>query len=332
MPPDAPRSTLPDLFTVMAEPRLSEGAKVLWALYRKYDFRGDGAFPSDETLAAHLGGKSVRSVRRLRSELREAGYLEQRLRGPQPPAYLAVVPAEGRTTLSAQEPEGGTEMAAQGRTDTSALPSRTDNHGRPRVDKNGHSSERADTRADTGVRRIRETRTTSPTPPSSRSDASVTSGRAPARSVGEDLESRGDDDVLRRAPTRELVPLVYRHLWVCDEQAPPPAPAGAPPNWTAAADLRCLAGRWGAWGANPDATDRLKLLLEGFRVLLDGGEFTTQGQPLRPGTPVTMAYVDAALDRDRLLADRAIAAAPDRPDPRLDALLEDAGGKVVAHG
>ena len=40
--------TLGDIFTVMRDRNLSDGAKALWVLYRSYE----GAWPSDERLAA----------------------------------------------------------------------------------------------------------------------------------------------------------------------------------------------------------------------------------------------------------------------------------------
>lgn len=96
------RETITAFNAVMKDETLSLGCKVLWALYRAFDFSGRGSWPGDETLARHMG-KSVRSVQSYRAELLDRGFLEQTLRGPRPAVYRAVVakrprPPEGKTT------------------------------------------------------------------------------------------------------------------------------------------------------------------------------------------------------------------------------------------
>ena len=53
------RTTLREVFAVMRTEELGPVEKVLWGLYRSYD-SGNGAWPGDEVLAAHMGRK-VRS-------------------------------------------------------------------------------------------------------------------------------------------------------------------------------------------------------------------------------------------------------------------------------
>lgn len=90
---DDGRATLRDVFSLARDPALEVEEKLVWLLYRSYETSDGGGFPSDETLAWHVG-KSARSVRRYRRRLLERGYLEQELRGPKPARYRAVLPEE----------------------------------------------------------------------------------------------------------------------------------------------------------------------------------------------------------------------------------------------
>lgn len=92
-----------ETFRVVRDPDLSPEEKALWVLYRSYDFRGEGSWPSDETLAGHLG-KGARSVQRYRQTLMAKGFLLQKLRGPNPAAYQAVCPVEHSPPMANQEP------------------------------------------------------------------------------------------------------------------------------------------------------------------------------------------------------------------------------------
>jgi hypothetical protein len=85
------RETIAAYGAVMKSPELSLGAKVLWGIYRAYDFKGRGSWPGDETLAEHMG-KSESSVQKYRRELLEKSFLKQTLRGRWPAIYRAVVP------------------------------------------------------------------------------------------------------------------------------------------------------------------------------------------------------------------------------------------------
>lgn len=109
------RATLEDVFDVLRATDLEPEHKVLWGIYRSYEGSdGNGAFPGDELLARHLG-RSPRTVRRYRKELREAGWLEQELRGPKPARYRAVVPNEQDVQRQEGEetPTWGDELPAE---------------------------------------------------------------------------------------------------------------------------------------------------------------------------------------------------------------------------
>lgn len=84
------RKTIAAFGAIMKDETLTPEEKVLWGLYRAYDFKGRGSWPGDETLAGHMG-KSVRSVQGYRARLLEKGFLEQTLCGPRPAIYKAVV-------------------------------------------------------------------------------------------------------------------------------------------------------------------------------------------------------------------------------------------------
>ena len=87
------KDTLRAVFCVARRGDLSDGAKVLWTIYRSYDSDGGGAWPSTERLVEHTG-LSERSIRAYRSELIRAGLLVARRRGPRPTRYWAVAPGD----------------------------------------------------------------------------------------------------------------------------------------------------------------------------------------------------------------------------------------------
>lgn len=95
------RTTLPDIFAVMRDPNLTDQEVRLWGIYRSYD-HGDGAYPGDETIQAHMASvdeqgrrrpKSLRAIQTYRASLVRKGYLTRELRGPNPAVYRAIVPA-----------------------------------------------------------------------------------------------------------------------------------------------------------------------------------------------------------------------------------------------
>ena len=99
------RTTLPEIFAVMRTAALGPAEKVLWGLYRSYD-SGNGAWPGDEVLAAHMSRK-VRSIEDYRARLLDAGFLLKEFRGPKPAVYRAVIPQEATqnpATLGTQSP------------------------------------------------------------------------------------------------------------------------------------------------------------------------------------------------------------------------------------
>lgn len=89
----AKRQTLTDIFMVTRDPRLTANELRVWLLYRSYDSKGAGAYPSDETLADHMD-KGLRSVQAARAGLIQNGFLIQKLRGPERARYWAVIPDE----------------------------------------------------------------------------------------------------------------------------------------------------------------------------------------------------------------------------------------------
>ncbi len=91
----------------MRTAELGSSEKVLWGLYRSYD-SGDGAWPGDEALAAHMG-KKVRSVESYRAQLLDAGFLLKEFRGPKPAVYRAVLPQEAPQDLAALDTESPAE-------------------------------------------------------------------------------------------------------------------------------------------------------------------------------------------------------------------------------
>lgn len=102
MPRDG-RASLKAIFAVARTPELSAQEVRLWILYRSYEQSdGRGAYPGDELLANHLD-KSPRSVQKYRARLLKLGYLEQRLRGPNPARYRAVLPDEASQPSAKQD-------------------------------------------------------------------------------------------------------------------------------------------------------------------------------------------------------------------------------------
>lgn len=107
------RATLRDLFQVMRDPTLSAEEKVTWALVRSYERAERGAFVSVETLADHMDA-GVRSVERWRSSLISSGLLvRERLRGPKPAEYRAVLP-EAPPDMADHHAKAPPQVADQG--------------------------------------------------------------------------------------------------------------------------------------------------------------------------------------------------------------------------
>lgn len=79
------KARLADVFPLVCDPALSDGAVRLWSLYRKYHIDERGAYLGDETAANELGW-SVRKVEDKRAELVEHQCLLVVLRGPAVPA------------------------------------------------------------------------------------------------------------------------------------------------------------------------------------------------------------------------------------------------------
>lgn len=101
------RATLRTIFDVLRDPHLEPEEKTLWGLYRSYEGpSGKGAYPGDGLLAEHLD-RSPRTVRRLRRRLLELGYLRQKLRGPKPASYRAVLPDAAEEPDTPAPEEGG---------------------------------------------------------------------------------------------------------------------------------------------------------------------------------------------------------------------------------
>lgn len=115
------RTTLPDIFAVMRDPNLTDQEVRLWGIYRSYD-HGDGAYPGDETIQAHMASvdeqgrrrpKSLRAIQTYRASLVAKGYLTRELRGPNPAVYRAVLPAERGARICTLRGEGVQESAPQ---------------------------------------------------------------------------------------------------------------------------------------------------------------------------------------------------------------------------
>ncbi len=138
------RKTLTEIFTVARDPTLSPGAKSLWLVYRSYD-SGKGAHPGDERVIAHLACTD-RTLRRLRGELIETGHLRQKLDGPNPARYWAVLPdpelLKDRTQVSTLSPERP-DIGVHPRPDTGVRPTpkdRTQDRTQDRTSMSPHST------------------------------------------------------------------------------------------------------------------------------------------------------------------------------------------------
>ena len=117
------RETLEHMFKVMRNCELSLGARVLWALYRSWEYPTRGARVSIGKLAEYLDA-GPRTVERWRAELIGARCLRRiALRGPKPAEYKTAVPASAATDVG-PSPEAPTGASEQGPTPTSEqLPS-----------------------------------------------------------------------------------------------------------------------------------------------------------------------------------------------------------------
>lgn len=65
---------------ILENPDLSDGAKVTYALFLRYAWDDEGAFPGQETMASHLGCHRATVARHI-SDLKKVGYLEVVRRG-----------------------------------------------------------------------------------------------------------------------------------------------------------------------------------------------------------------------------------------------------------
>lgn len=97
------RASLKAIFDVARSPELTAAEVRLWILYRSYEQPdGRGAYPGDELLAKHLD-KSPRAVQGYRARLLKLGYLRQKLRGPNPAWYWAILPDEESQPTAKQD-------------------------------------------------------------------------------------------------------------------------------------------------------------------------------------------------------------------------------------
>ena len=109
----AKRQTLTDIFTVSRDPRLTSNEVRAWILYRSYDSKGTGAWPSDETLAEHME-KGLRTVQAARAGLITKGFLIQKLRGPERARHWAVIPDEASQETAKQSLAEDCETSTEG--------------------------------------------------------------------------------------------------------------------------------------------------------------------------------------------------------------------------
>lgn len=109
----AKRQTVADAFTVTRDPRITANELRVWLLYRSYDSKGHGAYPSDKTLAEHMD-RHPRTVQTARAGLLRKGFLVQKLRGPDPARYWAVIPDEASQGTAKQSLAEDCETNAEG--------------------------------------------------------------------------------------------------------------------------------------------------------------------------------------------------------------------------
>jgi len=96
------RNTLHDIFAAARDERLTHEELRTWLLFRYHDFKDKGTFVGAETLGLEAG-MSGRTVERHRSALIKKGFLNQKLRGPKPALYKAVIPPEAYADVAKQE-------------------------------------------------------------------------------------------------------------------------------------------------------------------------------------------------------------------------------------
>lgn len=98
------KDTIAAWSVVVRDPELTGDMTRLWGLYRSYD-SGRGAWPSDATLAEHMG-KAVRTVKACRAELVRRGYLQSQRKRRQRAVYRAVLPP-GKSPMQPQSGSNG---------------------------------------------------------------------------------------------------------------------------------------------------------------------------------------------------------------------------------
>ncbi|MFC1791912.1 hypothetical protein ACFL0I_05585 [Gemmatimonadota bacterium] len=103
--PTRRRNTLHDIFAAARDDRLTNEELRVWLLFRYHDFKDKGTFVGAETVGLEAG-MSRRTVERHRSALVKRGFLTQKLRGPKPAVYKAVIPPEDYADVAEQ---GGEE-------------------------------------------------------------------------------------------------------------------------------------------------------------------------------------------------------------------------------
>lgn len=102
--PTRRRNTLHDIFAAARDERLSHEEVRVWLLFRYHDFKDKGTFVGAETLGLEAG-MSSRTVERHRSSLVRKGFLAQKLRGPRPALYKAIIPPEDYADVAKQADE-----------------------------------------------------------------------------------------------------------------------------------------------------------------------------------------------------------------------------------